>query len=139
MKSTLPAGFVFLLLGSLLGGLGCERESDIKPRPLVIPPAPSGEQLDGMQLASARRVALESTSAAMKRRDLQRLKQLSTWVRHRAQSSLFEPDDLAALDLAIECLEHGAAPTDQLARVEALKTGTLRTPAREVCLGHREP
>jgi hypothetical protein len=92
-----------------------------------------------MQMSSARRVALESTAAAMKRRDLQRLKQLSNWVRNRAQVALFEADDLAALDIAIECLEHSSAPTEQLARLDGLKSGSLRVPARDVCRGHKEP
>lgn len=132
MKRARTAGLWILLL---VGSLGCEREQE-RPRKRPFPPtAASGEELDGMQLAAGRRVALESAVAAMQRRDLHRLKQLSVWVRHRATVPLFEPADLEALDIAIECLEHGATPSQQLARLERLETGKLVEPARAVCRG----
>lgn len=134
METTLRAGLVLLALGSSLGAGGCKREIP-KQRSATVPSASAGEQLDGMQLSAARRVTMESTRTAMQHRDLARLKQLSVWVRHRAQVTLFEPDDVTALDLAIECLEQSAPPTAQLATLDRL-TGELRGPARDVCQGY---
>jgi hypothetical protein len=54
-----------------------------------------------MQLFAARRVALESATAALEQRDIGRLKQLSVWVKHRATVPILEPDDMKSLDLAI--------------------------------------
>lgn len=95
----------------------------------------SAGKLDGMQFSSARRVALESATAAMQRHDLERLKQLNVWVRNRAQVALFEPDDLKALELAIACLEHVPPPSDALAELGQLKSGSLRGAARSACGG----
>src|SRR6185369_11013326 len=83
-------------------------------------PAGSGEKLDRMQLSSARRVALQSASEAMNSGDLQRLKQLSVWVRQRADVSIFAADDLEALDLAIRCLEHDSDAASALERLAEL-------------------
>jgi hypothetical protein len=118
--------------------LACQREpGERKERP--IPPAPSNSALDGMQLSAARRVALESATAAMKRRDVERLKQLNVWVRHRATVPILEPDDLTSLDIAVGCLEHVAPPTEALAKLDALKSGRLRNEARSVCLASNAP
>ncbi len=95
----------------------------------------SAGKLDGMQFSSARRVALESATAAMQRHDLERLKQLNVWVRNRAQVALFEADDLKALELAIACLEHVPKASDALEQLEQLKSGTLRSSARSACGG----
>jgi hypothetical protein len=95
-------------------------------------PAASGE-LDSMQLEAAGRVALESAADAMERRDLERLRMLSRWVRFRAQKVLFAPDDLAALDLAIACLERKVAPAEALASLQKLKTAKLLLTTRSVC------
>ena len=85
------------------------------------------------KLSSARRVALETATLAMGSRNAARLKQLSTWVRGRAQEPILEEDDLAALDLAIACLEHPDSTTDSLTKLDAVTSGKLRTPARDVC------
>jgi hypothetical protein len=135
MKRVRAAGLLIVLFGSSLGALGCEREQE-RPRKRPFPPtAASGEELDGMQLAAGRRVALETAVMAMQHRDLQRLKQLRTWVHHRATVPLLEPADLTALDLAIECLEPSANTTELAARLEQMETGTLRSPAQIMCRG----
>lgn len=131
-KRALCAGLWLLVFGS---SFACKRESP-KPRPAYVASAAvSGEQLDGMQLWAARRVTMETARTAMQHRDLPRLKQLAVWVRHRAHVSLFEPDDVAALDIAIQCLERPAEPTEQLASLERL-SGALRGPAHDVCQGY---
>jgi hypothetical protein len=94
---------------------------------------PDAKRLDATQLASARRVALESAAEAMDRRDLERLKMLSRWVRERAQVVLFEESDLTALDLAIGCLDRSVASAKALAELDELESGTLVLPARGVC------
>lgn len=119
-----------LLLVGLLG-LSCKREGgDIDNWQGYA--KPSSSKLDGMQLASARRVALETATLAMGSRNASRLKQLNTWVRDRAQTAVLEPDDLAALDLAIACLEHPDSIPDSLQKLEPL-SGKLRDPARDLC------
>lgn len=112
---------------------GCENKTGYESDKRASSPAAAASELDGMQLASARRVALESATAAMQRRDLTRLKQLSLWVRGRAQVAILEPDDLQALDLAIECLEHLSPPADAVQRLDALASGQLKKPAGTVC------
>jgi hypothetical protein len=92
-----------------------------------------------MQLSSARRVALESATAAMERHDLQRLKQLDVWVRNRAQVAVFEPDDLRALELAISCLEHVPPPLQAREQLALLKSGSLRASARAACGNAERP
>jgi hypothetical protein len=121
-----------LLLVTVLGALACKREGgDIDNWQSYA--APSSSALDGMQLSSARRVALETATLAMGSRNAARLKQLATWVRGRAQEPILEENDLTALDLAIACLEHPDATADSLAKLDAITTGKLRTPARDVC------
>lgn len=135
MKSACAAGLLILLLGSSLSALGCKKEEE-RPRKRSFPPtAASGEELDGMQLAAGRRVALETAILAMKHRDRERLKQLRTWVLQRATVPLIEPADLTALDLAIQCLEPGAKAAEVTAQLEELETGSLRTPAQVMCRG----
>jgi len=119
------------MLGALISAPACQRENASKSDQGY--PVPSASGLDGMQLSSARRVALESAIAAMQRRDLQRLKQLSIWVRNRAQVAILEPDDLAALDVAIQCLEAVSAPSDALASLDQVKSGRLKQPAQTLC------
>ena len=138
MKRVRAYGLLMLVFGSslgALGALGCEREQE-RPRKRPFPAtAASGEELDGMQLAAGRRVALETAATAMKHRDLGRLRQLRTWVHHRATVPLLEPADLTALDLAIQCLEPGAKANEVAAQLERLEAGTLRTPAQIMCRG----
>jgi hypothetical protein len=119
----------------LLSVGACQREPPKKKEPPPIVAAPSGSALDRMQFFAARRVSLESATAAMKRRDVERLKQLNVWVRNRATVPILEPDDLTSLELAIGCLEHVAPPTDAIAKLDALKSGQLRKEARDVCVG----
>ena len=89
--------------------------------------------LDGMQLEAAGRVALESAADAMERKDLERLRMLSRWVRERAQVVLFKPNDLRALDLAIGCLDHSVQPAEAVASLKELKSGKLLISASNMC------
>lgn len=121
-----------LLWVAALGALGCKREgADIDNWQSYA--KPSSSSLDGMQLASAKRVALETATLAMGSRNLGRLQQLRTWVHERAQVAVLEPDDAEALDLAITCLEHPDSTADSLQKLDALSSGKLRTTARDVC------
>ena len=133
-----PRSWVWaVLFVALWQTLACDRPTGFKKSSSAAPSG-SGQKLDGMQFSSARRVALESAIDAMKRRDLARLKQLSIWVRGRAQVAIFEPDDLTALDLAIQCLEQVSPPSDALQTLDALGSGQLRKAARGVCAGNPE-
>jgi len=137
MNGLLRARVWAAVVGALIAAPACQRESASKSDQGYPVPAASG--LDAMQLSSARRVALESATAAMQRRDLERLKQLSIWVRNRAQVPILEPDDLAALELAIQCLEAVSAPSDALARLDQLKSGKLKQPAQTLCRERTRP
>ena len=123
---------------TLASSSACKRDAAEKESWKSFAP-PSSSHLDGMQLDSARRVALESATAAMQRRDLQRLKQLGTWVRGRAQVVILEPNDLQALDLAIACLEQPASAASSLAQVQAIDGGKLKEPARALCESSSSP
>jgi hypothetical protein len=119
---------------------GCKREAPGSGRKSSPASSSSGaEQLDGMQLDSARRIAIESASAAMTHHNLERLKQLSTWVRGRAQVVILEPNDLEALDLAIACLEQPSGAADSLARLDRIQGGKLKGPAHTACEGGASP
>jgi hypothetical protein len=133
MSCLFRARFWAAVVGALISASACQRESASKSDQGY--PAPSASGLDGMQLSSARRVALESAIGAMKRRDLERLKQLNIWVRNRAQVAILEPDDLAALDLAIQCLEAVSPPSDALSSLDQIKSGKLKQPAQTLCRG----
>jgi len=137
MGRRIRAHAALALLGALVSVSACKRDSASKTDHGF--PAPSASGLDGMQFSSARRVALESAKAAMQRRDLERLKQLNVWVRNRAQVALFEPDDLSALELAIQCLEQVTPASTAVASLDDLRSGSLRQPARVVCLEHAAP
>jgi hypothetical protein len=120
-----------VFLGLLaIAGLACQGRGshDTKRDPAV---------LDGMELAAAKRVGLESAADALRRGDLKQLKMLSVWARTRAQVVLLAPADLESLDRAIACLEQDSTRASQLAALAALETGTLRAPARELC--QRDP
>ena len=132
MSCVIPARSWAALGATLLCAAACQREHASKSDGY---PAPSSSGLDGMQLSSARRVALKSATDAMQRRDLERLKQLSVWVKKRAQVVILEPDDVRALDLAIECLEQVGPTSDALGSIDQLKSGTLKQKARAVCSG----
>lgn len=95
------------------------------------PPSPS--TLDGMQLDSARRVAIESAKDSMVRHDLERLKQLAKWVRGRAQVVILEPADLEALDLAIVCLGQPGPSPEIRAQVQRIAGGKLKEHTLRVC------
>ena len=90
--------------------------------------------LDGMELAAARRVGLETAAAAMEDGDLKRLQMLATWARGRAQVIVFEPDDMKSLDLAISCLDGSLARDAREAALNEIKSGKLLKPARDICL-----
>jgi hypothetical protein len=131
------AGWLVVVL-ALAGAPGCKREGAKSDDAKSAAPS-SSMQLGGMQLDSARRVAIESASAAMGRHDLGRLKQLSAWVRGRAQVVILEPNDLEALDLAIACLEQPGGAADALARLERIHGGKLKGPAHTACEGGASP
>ena len=122
--------FTTLALAGFAVAFACRSES--RSTGFKAKPAVSGE-LDGMQLEAAGRIALESAADAMERRDLERLRLLSRWVRERAQVVLFQPNDLSALDLAIGCLDHSVRPSEAVASLEKLTAGKLLTPARNLC------
>ena len=122
---------VLLLMSGLTALWGCQRESASESLGAAAP----SSSLDRMQMGSARRVAIETATSAMQRRDLAQLKQLSVWVRHRAQSVILEKDDLQALDTAIACLEQTVPIEQSLARANGIATGALSKPARELCRG----
>lgn len=124
---------VWIVSLALLGfaiAFACRNEGEatgFRAKPVV-----SGE-LDGMQLEAAGRIALESAADAMERRDLERLRLLSRWVRERAQVVLFQPNDLSALDVAIGCLDRSVSPSQAAASLQKLTSGKLLTPARNMC------
>ncbi len=90
---------------ALLSTAACEGKRSIANKRTTSTPTGSGQVLDGMQLDSARRVALETAKEAIAAGDPQRLRQLRKWVEGRASVPIFASEDLAALDLAIDCLE----------------------------------
>ncbi len=114
----------FLLLAA------CDRGPKPQSRLTTASAAGSAQLLDGMQLESARRVAREQAKEAMNARDAQRLQQLRKWVEGRASVPILPPEDLAALDAVIGCLEQAADASDQLERA---KTSQLADPARRAC------
>jgi len=118
---------------TIFTGVSACRHDDPAGADRPAPAAGSAARLDGMQLSSARRVALESASDAMKRGDIERLKQLRLWVQKRAQVAIFEPDDLESLELAIGCLEQSSTSDAASERLARLASGTLKKPARELC------
>lgn len=122
--------FVALALLGFVVAFACRSES--RATGFKSKPAASGE-LDAMQLEAAGRVALESAADAMERRDLERLRMLSHWVRERAQVVLFQPDDLSALDLAIGCLDRSVSPSEGVASLQKLSSSKLLLSARSVC------
>lgn len=71
----------------------------------------------------------------MAARNLERLTQLRKWVQGRASVPIFAEDDLAALDVAIECLERVAPSEATPAQLERMKTSKLNEAARQVCAG----
>ena len=130
MNPTHRVWIATLALVGFIVAFACRSEGNstgFKAKPLA-----SGE-LDAMQLEAAGRVALESAADAMERRDLERLRMLSRWVRERAQDVLFQPNDLSALDLAIGCLDHSVPPSEALASLKKLTSGKLLISARSVC------
>lgn len=117
----------------LLSATACERKRTLQSKLTTASATGSGQVLDGMQLDSARRVALQSAKEAMKARDAQRLQQIRKWVEGRASVPVFPPDDLAALDIAIACLEQLAPSADAVSQLEDVKTSKLADSARSVC------
>lgn len=101
-------------------------------------PAARSGGLDAMQLEAAGRVAMESAADAMERRDLERLKMLSRWVRERFPVVLFAPNDLSALDLAIGCLDRSVSGSQASAGFEKMRKGKLLIQARTLCEELRE-
>ncbi|MEO8905056.1 MAG: hypothetical protein ABI488_21590 [Polyangiaceae bacterium] len=90
--------------------------------------------LDGMELAAARRVGLDSAVDALERGDLKRLKMLRVWAQKRAQVVLFPADDMASLDVAIACADGSLAVNDRAPALAKLKSGRLLEPTRALCL-----
>ncbi len=131
MRRTAKACLGLGLLSALT--CACEREPQGTSHKTTQAPAGSGQVLDGMQLDSARRVALETAVEAMKARNVDRLKQLRVWVRGRASVPVFSDEDLSTLDLAIACLEHVAPPASASAQLDGVKSSKLVQAARELC------
>jgi hypothetical protein len=94
--------------------------------------------LDGVELSAARRVGLETASEAIQKGDVKKLKMLAVWVRKRAQVVLFEPDDLAALDIAITCLDGSLPEGERAAALAKISSGKLVQDARDVCLDQEQ-
>jgi hypothetical protein len=117
----------------LLSTTACERRRQIQSRLHTASATGSGQVLDGMQLESARRVAREQAKEAMKARDVQRLHALRKWVEGRASVPVFPGDDLAALDIAIACLEHAAPPETTGEQLQRVKSSKLFDAARGAC------
>lgn len=127
-------GTAFWLIATFAAAsaIACEREKVRKDDWKSFTP-PSSSVLDGMQLDSARRVAIETAAGAMAQRNPARLRQLDKWVRGRAQVVILDPDDLEALGLAIACLEQPPHAHEILRQVDDISGGKLKAPAREVC------
>jgi hypothetical protein len=128
-----PVALACALVFVLTCGAACERKRTPTGKLATASAAGSGQVLDGMQLDSARRVALQSAKAAIEARDLQRLKQLRKWVEGRASVPIFEADDLATLDIAIACLEQPAPSVEAFSQLERMKGSKLSEPARRLC------
>jgi len=132
----IPMGFVSLrwlgrraALVAALSLLACqdEKEKPIRGDRSVRP-------LDGMERFAARSVSIETAIGAMQERDLKKLKMLSVWVKKRDKTVLLAPDDIRALDLAIECLEQRLTQDERRAALDEIKSGKLKAPASEVCV-----
>lgn len=120
-----------LLCCGLLVVTSCDRPQTKKRGSAT--PAGSGQVLDGMQLESARRIARQSAEESMANGDAPRLKQLRAWVEGRADVPVFPPEDLAALDVAIACLEKTSSPSAIAEGLEQAKGSKLAASARHAC------
>jgi hypothetical protein len=136
----IPMGFVTprwfrraSVLVTALAVLACQEQKD-KP----IRGNRSVRPLDGMERFAARSVSIETAIEAMQERDLKKLKMLSVWVQKRDKTVLLEPDDLSSLDLAIECLEEKLSQAERSAALDRIKSGKLKSRAREVCIDEAE-
>lgn len=114
----------------LLSTTACERRRQIQSRLITASATGSGQVLDGMQLESARRVAREQAKEAMIQRNAARLHMLRKWVEGRASVPVFPAEDLAALDMALACLE-GSTPSDE--QRELAEKSKLAADARRAC------
>ncbi|HYP99840.1 MAG TPA: hypothetical protein VER96_14290 [Polyangiaceae bacterium] len=94
--------------------------------------------LDGMERFAARSVSIETAIAAMQERDVKKLKMLSVWVKKRDKTVLLSPDDVSSLDLAIECLEDKLTQDERSDALDEIKSGKLKSAARDVCIGDTE-
>lgn len=119
----------FALCLLLLSTTACERRRRLQSKLITASATGSGQVLDGMQLESARRVAREQAKEAMVQRNPARLHMLRKWVEGRASVPVFPPEDLAALDAAIACLEH----TDGADKLEEAQGSKLVEAARRAC------
>lgn len=133
----IPMGFVICpglprvaMLVAALSLLACRETEQEKP----IRGDRSVRPLDGMERFAARSVSLETAITAMEERDLKKLQMLSVWVKNRDKTVLIEPDDLRALDLAIECLERKLTPDERKKALNEVKPCKLKPPAQKVCI-----
>ena len=94
--------------------------------------------LDGMERAAAKNVSTETAAIAMQERDVKRLKMLGVYVRNRASVVLMEPNDLKALDLAIQCLEGTVPREERQTALDKIGSGKLKKPASDLCLEQEE-
>lgn len=123
----------FALCLLLLSAPACERKRSLQSKLTTASATGSGQVLDGMQLDSARRVALESAKEAIQAGDVERLHQLRKWVEGRASVPVFPTADLAALDVAIACLEKTTTPEEAEEQLEVAKGSKLESRARRAC------
>jgi len=122
--------FAVALCLVLLSTTACERRRRLQSKLITASATGSGQVLDGMQMESARRVAREQAKEAMVQRNPARLHMLRKWVEGRASVPVFPPEDLAAVDLALACLEQGEPSDEQRELAKASKLGDA---ARGTC------
>lgn len=133
----IPMGFVTLrrlrgaalVVFALAGFSSCQ-----EPKEKPIRGDRSVRPLDGMERFAARSVSIETAISAMQERDVKKLKMLSVWVKKRDKTVLLSPDDVTSLDLAIECLEDKLTQDERSDALNAIKSGKLKSAAREVCV-----
>ncbi|MEO6599869.1 MAG: hypothetical protein ABIQ16_08370 [Polyangiaceae bacterium] len=94
--------------------------------------------MDGLERYTRRTVSLETAIDAIEQRDVKKLKMLSVYVRHRDKTVLFSEDDLASLDLAIECLEGAKSQEERTSALAEIKSGTLKKAAQDACVEPQE-
>lgn len=130
MKAMSAAWFRFLVQAWVLCA-GASLPACSKDEPKADRPQ---RAMDGLERYTAGKVSVETAIDAMEQRDLKKLKMLEVWVRKRDKKVLMTPDDLSALDLAIECLEGQKSPEERRAALDEIQVSQLKAPARDLCI-----